>query len=165
MPRRRVLFHPPGVPWLLVLSPFFVPPLFSGPTWGKPKKQVIPKKLLRSRTRRPYNPLREYLRPPGRAGGGRRASRRRRCADLPGLVWCWLAVVCAVAGCGGVVWAVVGAGGAVCWLCPLCWRCRCGWCCGVVWAVCWCWWCWLLILHGWRSALALGLGGTIGGRK
>lgn len=40
MSRRRALFHPPGVPWLPVLSPFFVPPLFfPAPPGGSPKNR------------------------------------------------------------------------------------------------------------------------------
>ena len=86
------------------------PLFFPGPTWGKRKKQVIPKKLLRSRTRRLHNPRREYLRP---SGPGRWSSSGR--SPWPSRRSGWPAVV--LAGCGVACGAGCVAVALAWWLC------------------------------------------------
>lgn len=164
MSRRRALFHLPGVPWLPGLSPFFVPPFFfPAPPGGSPKNRSYLKNFCAPEPADLRIPSGSTYGPPGRAGGGRRAGRRRRRSDLPGLVWCWLAVACAGAGCGAVVWAV-------CW----CWWFCAVWLCPLRW---WCWWpvlagagCLPAVLvvlaadfAGMAGGSCMGLGGTIGG--
>lgn len=135
MATQKIFSSPPvrsarSAPAARLLFYFFDPPsFFPAPPGGSEKNRSYLKIFCAPEPADLTIPSGSTYGPPGRSGGGRRAGRRRRRSGPPGLVWCWLSVVWAGAGCGAVVLAVWWCW----WLCavrlfPLCWLRWCGWC-------------------------------------